>query len=106
MSQLPNCPCCGEDALDLRSYALENGHMHYRVECSYCGVEFHHEDFYGYNNVMKYFEEVSAGNTCRNLSERGANGWLCSECGSKREKQADEDEYSVCPDCGAEVEEW
>lgn len=99
---LPACPCCGEDSLWTRDYQLENGELHYMVTCHGCGVEFHHEKFYGYNGVEKFFDGC-AGGECENLALEGMNSWLCSECGSRRFKQNDEDDYAFCPDCGSKV---
>lgn len=107
MSELPKCPVCGEDDLWMNSSTLENGQWHYRVECRSCGVEFHHEKFYGYNSVLKFFEDECAESTCENHSMSGdENRWLCSECGARRQKRKDEKAYSFCTDCGAEVFEW
>ena len=107
MNDLPKCPCCDEDGLRLVTYDLENGQLHYKAVCDCCGVEFHHEKFYGFNSVMKYFNDACGDLTCENISLTGsADNWLCSECGSKRKKQASEDGYSYCPDCGTKVLEW
>ena len=105
--KLPVCPVCNMDDLWLRSRILENGQWHYHVECGSCGTEFHHEKFYGYNSVMKFFEDECSTPSCNNISMTGdENRWLCSECGAKRQKRKDEKAYSFCPDCGAEVTEW
>lgn len=109
MIQLPNCPCCDMDDLWLRSMTLENGHWHYYVECGSCGMEFHHEDFYGYNQVMKFFED-SGRESCENHAPFVDDGeqleWKCSICGKERVTKEGEPPYSFCPDCGAEVTEW
>ena len=104
MNELPKCPCCGEDGLGLTSYTLENGHLHYRVECGCCGVEFHHEKFYGYNQVMKFFEDCGRGE-CED--EGGDDEFMCSHCGYRHdytpEERKDPKAFSFCPTCGFEV---
>lgn len=109
MNDLPNCPVCGEDSLRLYNYDTESG-LHYSVGCDACGVAFHHEGFYGYNNVMAFFEDACAPSICENYGsldgDEKRNRWECSACGVKRVKADDEPPYRHCPDCGAQVETW
>lgn len=104
MRDLPKCPCCDEDGLRIDSYTLENGQWHYKVTCDCCGVEFHHEKFYGYNGVMHYFESAGRG-ACED--EGGDDEFMCSHCGYRHdytpEELKDPKAFSFCPTCGFEV---
>lgn len=102
--KLPNCPCCDADELHLKDATLENGHWHYYVECYGCGIEFHHADFYGYNPVMKFFEDAGRGQ-CDDIG--GDDEFMCSHCSYSHdytpEELKDPEAFSFCPKCGFEV---
>ena len=104
MNSLPYCPCCGMDDLWQQSTTLENGYLHYYVKCGSCGVEFHHKDFYGYNNVLKFFEDCGRGE-CEDVG--GDDEFTCSHCGYAHdytpEELKDPNAFSFCPTCGFSV---
>lgn len=104
MNNLPNCPICGEDSLYLCNYATKDG-LHYSVGCDACGIAFHHEGFYGYNQVMKFFEDAGRGR-CEDVG--GDDEFTCSHCGYTHdytpEELKDPKAFSFCPTCGFEVE--
>ena len=112
MSELPYCPCCGEDGLRIESRILENGQWHYVVKCDCCNVEFHHEEFYGYNSTTDFFEKYGRGE-CEFIHDKQCehqNYWFChcSSCGYEAntvltEGNEGRDAWNFCPKCGSEV---
>lgn len=103
-ARLPDCPVCGTGALRMTWNDPADGELHYHVECLSCGIEFHHEDFYGSNNVYALFDCITP-DICENYTDE-PNHWECSSCGVKRVKADGEPPYKHCPDCGAQVEVW